>query len=88
MNGEVIDLVDLPGLYSLNPANPAESCSRDFLLAGDWDVLVNVVDASQLARSLDLTLELKELEARLVVCLNMMDEAARKGMVVDVLALA
>jgi ferrous iron transport protein B len=88
VNGEVIDLVDLPGLYSLNPANPAESCSRDFLLAGDWDVLVNVVDASQLARSLELTLELKELEARLVVCLNMMDEAARKGMVVDVPALA
>jgi ferrous iron transport protein B len=88
VNGDVIDLVDLPGLYSLNPANPAESCSRDFLLAGEWDVLVNVVDASQLARSLELTLELKELEARLVVCLNMMDEAARKGMVVDVPALA
>lgn len=88
VNGGVIDLVDLPGLYSLNPANPAETCSRQFLLAGDWDVVVNVVDASQLARSLELTLELLELEAPLVVCLNMMDEAVRKGMVIDVPALA
>jgi ferrous iron transport protein B len=88
VNGEVIGLVDLPGLYSLNPANPAETCSREFLFAGDWDVMVNVVDASQLARSLELTLELLELEAPLVVCLNMMDEAVRKGMVIDVPALA
>ena len=88
VNGEVIGLVDLPGLYSLNPANPAETCSREFLLAGDGDVVVNVVDASQLARSLELTLELLELEAPLVVCLNMMDEASRKGMVIDVPALA
>jgi ferrous iron transport protein B len=88
VNGEVIDLVDLPGLYSLNPANPAETCSREFLLAGDGDVVVNVVDASQLARSLELTLELLELEAPLVLCLNMMDEAVRKGIVIDVPALA
>ena len=88
VNGEVIELVDLPGLYSLHPATPAEDCSRQLVLAGDWDVLVNVVDASQLARSLELTLELKDLEAPLVVCLNMMDEAARKGMVIDVPALA
>jgi len=57
------------------------------LLAGDWDVIVNVLDASQLARSLELTLELLDLEAPLVVCLNMMDEAARKGMTIDSRAL-
>lgn len=84
----VFDLYDLPGLYSLNPANPAETCSREFLLGDGWDVLVNVVDASQLARSLDLTLELLDLDAPLVVCLNMMDEAARKGIVIDSPALA
>ncbi len=86
--GEVVDLVDLPGLYSLNPASPAEICSREFLLAGDWDVLVNVVDASQLARSSELTIELRELEVPMVVCLNMMDEAARKGIKIDVVALS
>jgi ferrous iron transport protein B len=83
LNGEVAEVVDLPGLYSLSPANPAEACTRKFLLAGEWDVLVNIVDASQLSRSLELTLELRDLEAPLVVCLNMMDEAGRKGMVID-----
>jgi Fe2+ transport system protein B len=51
-------------------------------------VIVNVIDASQLARSLELTLELKDLQAPLVVCLNMMDEAARKGIVIDSKALS
>jgi len=85
--GEVIEFVDLPGLYSLNPANAAETCAREFLLAGDGDVLVNVLDASQLARSLELTLELTELEVPMVVCLNMMDEAKRKGLSIEVKAL-
>ena len=88
VGGEVFDLFDLPGLYSLTPASPAETCSREFLLGDGWDVLVNVVDASQLARSLELTLELRDLDAPLVVCLNMMDEAARKGMLIDTPALA
>ena len=87
VGGAVLELVDLPGLYSLLPTSPAEATSRDFLLAGSWDVIVNVLDASQLARSLELTLELLDLEAPLVVCLNMMDEAARKGMTIDSRAL-
>jgi small GTP-binding protein len=85
--GEVLELIDLPGLYSLSPTSPVEEVSRDYLLAGDWDVIVNVLDASQLARSLELTLELLDLESPLVVCLNMMDEAARKGMTIDTRAL-
>ena len=88
VGGEVVDLFDLPGLYSLNPASAAETCSREFLLAGGWDVLVNVLDASQLARGLELTLELRDFDAPLVVCLNMMDEATRKGMAIDTSALA
>jgi ferrous iron transport protein B len=88
IGGVVVDLIDLPGVYSLMPGNPVEASTREFLLSGDWDVVINVVDASQLARSLELTLELKGLEAPLVVCLNMMDEAARKGMVIDAAALS
>ena len=88
INGEVIDLYDLPGLYSLIPSNPAETSSRDCLLDQEWDVIVNVVDASQLARSLELTFELTGLERPMIVCLNMMDEALRKGMTVDVVALS
>jgi ferrous iron transport protein B len=88
VDGETIDLIDLPGLYSLNSANPAGVSSREFLLRNDWDVLINVVDASQLARSLELTIELLDLQAPLILCLNMMDEAARKGIVIDAKALA
>jgi ferrous iron transporter FeoB len=88
VSGRVVDLSDLPGLYSLNSNSPVEAVSRDFLMACQWDVLINVVDASQLARSLELTLELLDLEAPLVLCLNMMDEAARKGLVIDSTALA
>jgi len=87
VDGAVIEIIDLPGLYSLLPATPVEEVSREYLLGGDWDVIVNVIDASQLARSLELTLELLDLEAPLVVCLNMMDEAARKGMSIDRAAL-
>ncbi|MGD1103947.1 MAG: ferrous iron transporter B [Terriglobia bacterium] len=87
VGGEVLELIDLPGLYSLTPTSAVEEVSRDYLLAGDWDVIVNVLDASQLARSLELTLELLDLESPLVVCLNMMDEAARKGMTIDTHAL-
>jgi small GTP-binding protein len=87
VGGAVLELIDLPGLYSLTPTSPVEEVSRDYLLGGDWDVIVNVLDASQLARSLELTLELLDLESPLVVCLNMMDEAARKGMTIDTHAL-
>ncbi len=83
VDGEVLDLVDLPGIYSLASCTPVEKVTRDFLLKDDWDVIVNVVDASQLARSLELTLELLDLESPLVICLNMMDEASRKGMTID-----
>jgi len=88
VDGAVVDLVDLPGLYSLTPTNPLEAVARQCLLSGQWDVIINVIDASQLARSLELTLELKDLEAPLVVCLNMMDEAARKGILIDSKALS
>ena len=87
VGGEVLELIDLPGLYSLTPTSAVEEVSRDYLLGGDWDVIVNVLDASQLARSLELTLELLDLESPMVVCLNMMDEAARKGMTIDTHAL-
>jgi ferrous iron transport protein B len=88
VNGDVFELVDLPGLYSLTSTSPAEACTREFLLEHGWDVLIHIVDASQLARSLELTLELLDLEAPLLLCLNMMDEATRKGMTIDGAALS
>ncbi len=80
---EVVELVDLPGTYSLAGANPAESVAQSFLLERGVDVVINVVDASLLARSLDLTLELLDLGLPIVLALNMMDEAQRKGITID-----
>ncbi len=82
--GERITLVDLPGIYSLYTGDVAEEEARRYLLSGDVDVIINVVDASVLSRSLELTLELAELRIPMVICLNMMDEARRKGLEIDV----
>src|SRR5579884_1007066 len=79
LNGMLADLVDLPGIYSLTPTNPAETAGRKFLLHEDVSLIINVVDASLLSRSLELTLDLRELGIPMVVCLNMMDEAERRG---------
>jgi ferrous iron transport protein B len=81
--GEEITCVDLPGVYSLTSVDQAELESRNYLLAEEADVIVNVIDATLLSRSLELTLELMSLERPLVVALNMMDEAARKGITID-----
>jgi ferrous iron transport protein B len=86
--GEEIACVDLPGVYSLTSVDPAELESRNYLLSGKADVIVDVIDASLLGRSLELTLELMSLEQPMVVCLNMMDEAARKGIRIDAPKLA
>jgi ferrous iron transport protein B len=83
LNGTVVQLVDVPGIYSLTSTNAAESAAKKFLLKESVDLIINVVDASLLSRSLELTLELRELGIPMVVCLNMMDEAARKGATVS-----
>jgi ferrous iron transport protein B len=79
--GQELTCVDLPGVYSLTSGDPAELESRNYLLQEKADVIVNVIDASLLSRSLELTLELMSLERPMVVALNMMDEAARKGII-------
>lgn len=86
--GRTIHLVDLPGIYSLTPMEPAGRETQRFLLDGSADVIVNVVDASVLSRSLELTLQLMELDIPFVLCLNMMDEAVRKGIRIDSAALS
>ncbi|MGQ9695772.1 MAG: ferrous iron transport protein B [Thermodesulfobacteriota bacterium] len=73
------ECIDLPGTYSLTSEDLAELETREHLLSGEVDVIINVVDASLLCRSLELTLQLLELEVPMVLCLNMMDEAQRKG---------
>lgn len=81
-------LVDLPGTYSLLSASYDEEIARDFILFGQPDVTVIVVDATRLERNLNLVLQILQLTDRVVVCLNLMDEARRKGLVVDARTLA
>jgi len=83
LKGEEIHCIDLPGSYSLSSPEPAEREARRFLLTQQYDVIVNILDASLLGRGLELTLELLELEKPMVLVLNMMDEAERKGIVID-----
>ncbi|MBL7164714.1 MAG: ferrous iron transport protein B [Anaerolineales bacterium] len=80
---EIVDLVDLPGTYSLAGSNPAEREVLHYLAYHPIDVVINIIDASHLAQGLNLTLELMELGRPLIVALNMMDEAARLGMEID-----
>lgn len=85
---EGVAVVDLPGAYALAPYSAEEAVTRDFLLSGQASVILNVVDATQLERSLYLTLELLALGRPLVVALNLMDEAARRGDCIDAPALS
>ncbi len=82
-HGQKIRLVDLPGTYSLTSYTMEESVSRNFILSGEVDVVINVVDASALERGLYLTLQLLELGKPVVVALNMMDIVAKRGMEID-----
>jgi len=85
--GQVVDVVDLPGTYTLAGTNPAEREVIKYLTSNEVDVVVNVLDASRLSHGLAMTVELLELEIPLVIALNMMDEADRMGILVDVRAL-
>lgn len=81
-------LVDLPGAYSLLSASQDEEVARDFILFGQPDCTIVVVDASALERNLNLVFQVLEITDRVVVAVNLMDEAKRKGLEVDVRSLA
>jgi Fe2+ transport system protein B len=76
-------LIDLPGTYSLLSTSYDEEIARDFILFGQPDVTVIVVDATRLERNLNLVLQVLEITERAVVCLNLMDEANRHGLQID-----
>jgi ferrous iron transport protein B len=90
--GKAFELVDLPGTYSLDVTDREvsldEKIARDYIQSGEADLIVNIVDASNLERNLYLTAQLLEMKAPLVVVLNMMDVAEDRGMQVHTDALA
>lgn len=78
------DIIDLPGNYALSAHTMEEIVSRDFIVDDDSDVIVNVVDASNLERNLYLTVQMMELGANLVMALNMNDYAKKRGHIIDI----
>ncbi len=82
-NGRLYKLVDLPGTYSLLSASEDEAVAREFLLFGQPDAVIITVDATALERNLNLVLQILEITDRVVVAVNMMDEARRKGLIVN-----
>jgi len=81
--GYVVDVIDLPGIYSLSTYSMEELVSREYIAVEHPDVLVNVVDASALERNLFFTLQLLELEPHMVMALNQVDLAEGKGIRID-----
>lgn len=83
-DNHMLEIVDLPGIYSLSPFTLEEKVSRNYLLEDEADLILNIVDSSYLERNLYLTLQLIEMGKPVVVALNMMDEAAKKNINIDV----
>lgn len=79
-----VSIIELPGIYSLSAYSKEDSESRDILIKGHPDVIINVVDASAIERSLYLTLQLMELSIPMVIALNMMDEVRKNRTIVDI----
>jgi len=87
-NGVRYKLVDLPGTYSLLSASQDEEVARDFILFGQPDATIVVTDATALERNLNLVMQVLEITDKVVVAVNLMDEARRKGLEVDTRSLA
>ncbi|MGN1043772.1 MAG: ferrous iron transport protein B [Acutalibacteraceae bacterium] len=78
-----INIVDLPGIYSLSPYSPEEIVTREYLFKECPDLIVNIVDATNLERGLYLTTQLLELDCRMILALNMTDLLLSKGKIID-----
>lgn len=84
LEGRKINIVDLPGTYSLTAYSPEEIIARDFIIEQHPDVVINVVDATNLERNLYLTVQILELDVPVVLALNMTDDLHRDGARINV----
>jgi ferrous iron transport protein B len=83
LGGSKIELVDLPGTYNLSPDTEDQKIAEQVITNGEYDLILNVVDATNLSRNLYLTMDLKERTNQIIVLLNMVDVAAAEGIAVD-----
>ena len=88
LNHEEVSVIDLPGIYSLDASSLDEKITRDYLLSREANLIVNVIDASNLERNLYFSVQLREMGIPMVVALNMMDVARKRGIEVDIEMLA
>ena len=77
------EITDLPGIYSLSPYSAEEEVSRRFIFDEKPDVIINIVDSTSLERSLYLTTQLLELDAKVIIALNMADILEKKGLIIN-----
>ena len=77
------EIVDLPGTYSLSPKSAEEEVTRDYIFSGDYDGVVVVCDAGCLERNLNLVLQIAEVTDRVIVCVNLLDEAEKREIRID-----
>ena len=85
---EIAEVVDLPGIYSLSPYTPEEIISRDFILEEKPDVVINVIDSTNLERNLYMTTQIQEMDVPMIVALNMTDVLEKDGQSIDVASLS
>jgi ferrous iron transport protein B len=79
-----VEIIDTPGIYSLSDATLEETVTKEYILEGDYDLVVNLVDATSLERGLYLTLQLRETGIPLIVALNFVEDARRKGLLINI----
>lgn len=83
IDSDKCNLIDLPGTYSLSSYSLEETVARDYLLSGQADLILNIVDASNFERSLNLTLQLLEIGLPMVIVLNMMDIVEKREIKIE-----
>lgn len=83
IKGEEIEIIDLPGIYSLMPYTSEENITREYLINSQVDVVINLVDVNSLERSLYLTTQLMDLEIPFVLALNMVEIFEKKGLIIN-----
>ncbi|MBA1443494.1 MAG: Fe(2+) transporter permease subunit FeoB [Chromatiales bacterium] len=83
LEGDDVTVIDLPGIYSLDAASLDEQVTRDYLLSRDADLIINIVDAANLERNLYLTVQMLEMGVPLLIAVNMMDVARKRGIDID-----
>ena len=83
-DGKMINIVDLPGTYSLTAYSPEEIIARDFIIEERPDVVINVIDTTNLERNLYLTVQILELDVPVVLALNMTDDLIKTGTKVNI----